>query len=98
MRKRCLGRDLIRVESFSLLSAETQDFRGFYATARVRITTIIVILSVNEWFDYLFPLQYWKLTIADNFGDHTTCLSEVQFFGIGKKPVPLGAMSYLAVL
>lgn len=28
--------------------------------------------------------RYWRLVIADNYGGHTTCLAEVQFFGVGK--------------
>ena len=35
---------------------------------------------------YEFPLvQYWRLVVADNYGDNRTAvLSEVQFFGVGK--------------
>jgi len=29
-------------------------------------------------------LQYWRLVIADNYGDPNTCLAEVQFFGVGE--------------
>lgn len=32
----------------------------------------------------LTHIQYWKLTVADNYGGPTTCLAEVQFFGVGK--------------
>lgn len=40
-------------------AAESQDFRGFYASSR-----------------------YWRLTVADNFGDPSACMAEVQFFGV----------------
>ena len=29
-------------------------------------------------------LQYWRLVIADNYGDPNACLAEVQFFGVGE--------------
>ena len=30
-------------------------------------------------------MQYWRLVVADNYGDNRTAvLSEVQFFGVGK--------------
>ena len=29
-------------------------------------------------------IQYWRLMIADNYGDPTSCLAEVQFFGVGE--------------
>ena len=29
-------------------------------------------------------IQYWRLMIADNYGDPTCCLAEVQFFGVGE--------------
>jgi hypothetical protein len=65
--------------------SETQDFRGFYETSRVRQTiTNDLHYNVNTVMYTLLIFQYWRLTVADNYGGPTTCLAEVQFFGVGK--------------
>ena len=43
---------------------------------------MIVIMNGSLYF------QYWRMTVADNYGGPTTCLAELQFFGVGNYDSP----------
>ena len=45
---------------------------------------VMLCHSMMSYVSFYDVLQYWRLMIADNYGDPTTCLAEVQFFGVGK--------------
>ena len=64
-----------------LCTAESQDFKGFYTSSRVCRNTVKLLFRRCDF----LSSQYWRLVVADNYGDNRTAiLSEVQFFGVGK--------------
>lgn len=70
--------------SYFSFAAECQDFRGFYSTSRVRKDAMVFFHYMLQSIEVVCP-QYWRMVVADNYGDPTaTCLAEVQFFGVGE--------------